>query len=96
MTPSHDLQHWLFTDLCWLCVGFAVEFSRHAFVSVSSNTQLFSGTLFLFFGGCPTKNGFPQKGVPFCSRVTEQLSHASFQFFRILGPASNVRTARLF
>ena len=28
-------------------------------------TQLFSGTLFPpFFGGCPTKNGLPQKGLP--------------------------------
>ena len=37
--------------------------------------QLFSGTLFPFFvGGCPTKNGLPQKGFPFFPRVTEQLS----------------------
>ena len=30
-------------------------------------SQLFSGTLFfsLFLGGCPTKNGLPQKGFPF-------------------------------
>ena len=27
----------------------------------------------LFFGGCPTKIGLPQKGIPFFSRVTEQL-----------------------
>ena len=27
----------------------------------------------LFFGGCPTKNGLPQKGFPFFCRVTEQL-----------------------
>ena len=26
---------------------------------------------FPFFGGCPTKNGLPQKGFPFFSRVTE-------------------------
>ena len=40
--------------------------------------QLFSGTNYFsrFFGGCPTKNGLPQKGIPFIPRVTEQLSHA--------------------
>ena len=32
---------------------------------VLSDTQLFSGTLFLFFGGCPTKNGLPEEGFTF-------------------------------
>ena len=27
------------------------------------DSQLFSGAFFLFFGGCPTKNGLPQKGL---------------------------------
>ena len=38
---------------------------------------MFSGTnsFSLFFGGCPTKHGLPQKGFPFFSRVTEQLSN---------------------
>ena len=56
-------------------------------------TQLFSGTLFplfcifffFFFGGCPTRNGLPQKGfLSFFSRVTEQLRSS---FCRtLLGP----------
>ena len=29
---------------------------------------------FFFLGGCPTKISLPKKRVPFCSRVTEQLS----------------------
>ena len=42
-----------------------------------SPPQLFSGTISSFyFGGCP-KNGLPQKGFPFFSRVTEQLSQHS-------------------
>ena len=43
-------------------------------VSFCRSSQLFSGTLFPFFGGGgPTKNGLPQEGFPFFCRVTEQL-----------------------
>ena len=35
--------------------------------------SLLFGAFSLFVGGCPTKNGPPQKGFPFFCRVTEQL-----------------------
>ena len=41
--------------------------AKVAFLSKKMPTisQLFSGTLFPLFGGCPIKNGLPKKGICF-------------------------------
>ena len=44
---------------------------------------------FLFFCGCPTKNGLPKKGVPFYSRVTEQLGCGKKDVARFVTVRSN-------
>ena len=45
-------------------------------ISVLQWHQLFFPfLLFFFFRGCPTKHGLPQEGLPFFSRVTEQLRY---------------------
>ena len=47
-------------------VSFLIYMYPDAFSGAETKTQLFSGTLFpVFLGGCPTKNGLPQKGFPF-------------------------------
>ena len=63
-------------------------FGRRSIATLSSVTP-FSP---LFFGGRPNRNGLPQKGFPFFSRVTQQLSTGNlyvwFSFFQKTSIAS--------